>query len=222
MKILLRNDRNRGLTLAEVLVILAVLAVLAVSILPQLVREKRKALRIHCTNNLLQISVSYSVSEGESKETYPVLVAALNGGTKDFVTGPNAFRHFQVMSNELVTPKILICPAESDRMRAVAPSFDSLSNSNISYFVGIDANKTNPRLMLSGDRNITNGTLVKNGLLDITTNDPAGWTAELHHGIGNIGLADGSIQQLSLHRLRDTVANTGFATNRLQMPVLTP
>src|SRR6185312_5046570 len=129
---------------------------------------------------------------------------------------------FQVMSNELSTPWILICPAESDRLRARATNFDFLSNSNLSYFIGVDANETNSQMILYGDRNVTNGTLVKNGLLNLTSNAPVGWTSDIHNGVGNFCLADGSVQQLSLADLRDVVANTGVATNRLQLPVIIP
>jgi prepilin-type processing-associated H-X9-DG protein len=140
----------------------------------------------------------------------------------DFVTGPNAFRHFQVLSNQLSTPLILICPAESDRVRYAATNFINFCNSNISYFVGVDANDSNPQMILYGDHNITNGTPVKNGLLELTTNRLAGWTSETHNKVGNVALADGSVQQLSIVGLQNTIANTGLATNRLQMPILGP
>jgi hypothetical protein len=153
---------------------------------------------------------------------YPMHVAGTNGGTMDFITGPNVFRHFQVMSNELSTPFILICPAEYDRNRFVATNFAQLSNSNISYFVGMDANETNPQLILAGDRNLTNGTPIRNGILELTTNAPTGWTAEMHREVGNIALADGSVQQVTTMGLRTAVENTGMATNHLQMPILGP
>ena len=44
----------------------------------------------------------------------------------------------------------------------------------------------------------------------------------MHNKVGNIGLADGSVQELSISGLQNTVANTGFATNLLQMPILSP
>ena len=210
------------MTLIEIFVILAVISILAILLIPALLRAKARADRIYCTNCLKQIGLACRVWESDHTNLYPMQVSGPNGGTMNFITGPNVFRHFQVMSNELSTPYILICPAESDRMRARATNFDFLGNSNISYFVGIDANDTNPQLILSGDRNITNGTPVKNGLLELTTNCPSGWTAEMHKGVGNIALADGSVQQLSNFSLRSTVADTGVATNRLQMPILGP
>ena len=39
--------------------------------------------------------------------------------------GADTFRHFQVMSNELSTPRILVCPADD---RTVAVNFARLKN----------------------------------------------------------------------------------------------
>jgi hypothetical protein len=44
----------------------------------------------------------------------------------------------------------------------------------------------------------------------------------MHHEIGNIVLADGSVWQLNISRLQETIANTSLATNHLQMPILVP
>ena len=137
----------------------------------------------------------------------------------EFAFGPNLWKNFQVMSNELSTPKVLICPTDT---RDAATNFDFLRNSNISFFIGIDAGESNPQLILGGDRNITNGTLVKNGILEVTTNTPVGWTAEQHNHVGNLLLSDGSVQQLSQSGLRASMQNTGLFTNRFLMPILGP
>ena len=138
----------------------------------------------------------------------------------DFMTGPNVWRTFQVMSNELSTPKVVICPA--DEQRFFATNFTDFNNSNVSFFYGVDATETNPAMFLTGDRNITNGVRIRNGVLTLTTNELAGWTSDLHNKVGNICLADGSVQQLSIANLQTSIANTGVETNRLQMPILTP
>jgi len=176
-------------------------------------------MRISCVSNLKQIGLSYRVWEGDYSQHFPMAVAETNGGTMKFVTGANAFRHFQVMSNELGAPIVLVCPA--DNSRAHATNFN-LNNSNISYFVGVDANSTNAQMLLTGDRNITNGTPVKNGILELTTARPGAWTEEIHKHAGNIGFADGSVAQFSTSGLRSTITNTTISTNRLQMPILTP
>ena len=124
------------------------------------------------------------------------------------------------MSNELSTPYILICPAD---VRPRAKDFGStFSNTNISYFVGVDADETKPQMPLSGDRNILGGMKLANGILEITTNQFVSWSSEMHDGVGNIGLADGSVQQLGSFRMTTTglqqMFPPGVATNRLAIP----
>jgi prepilin-type N-terminal cleavage/methylation domain-containing protein len=212
--------REQGLTLVELLVVMVVVGFLSVMMLEMpMHRNYGRATRIQCVNNLKQDGLAFRIWEGDNGDRYPMAVPGTNGGSMDFLTGPNAFRTFQLMSNELSTPKVLICPSDS---RDIATNFYDFGNSNISFFVGVDAKETNAAMILSGDRNITNGTLIRNGLLVLTTNNPAGWTSEMHNKIGNILLADGSVQQDSINGLRYQIATTGVATNRVQMPVLGP
>ncbi len=113
---------------------------------------------------------------------------------------------------------MLVCPA--DRSRKAAANFNSdFAGKHISYFVGLEANETtHPFALLSGDRNITNGENLVNGMLEVTTNQNIGWTSEFHNEAGNVGMADGSVQQVTTSGLRNMVKNTGLATNRLLFP----
>jgi prepilin-type processing-associated H-X9-DG protein len=219
--------RCSALTLIEVLMVIVAVMIITAVVLPSLSLAPRghgNSLRIRCVNNQKQIGLAYRVWEGDNGDKFPMVISETNGGTMEFITGANAWRHFQVMSNELSTPKILVCPTESYQERLFATNFTFLNNSNISFFVGVDVtnDETNPTMILSGDHNITNGMSVKNGLLELTTNQLAGWTAEMHNKVGNILLADGSVQQASGTGLRSAVGNTGLATNRLQMPLIIP
>lgn len=216
MRIVVLANHEHGLTLIEVLVIIGVIAILACVFLPATEPNKARAERIMCVNNLKQCGLAFTIWEGNHGDKFPMDVVETNGGTAEFTSGPNLWRHFQVMSNELSTPKVLICPADS---RLAATNFISLRNSNISYFVGLSATETDPQSILFGDRNITNGTPIRNGILELTTNHPAGWTSEMHRGVENIALADGSVQQVSTAGLRNGLANSGL-TNRLQMPIV--
>lgn len=220
MKIIFCGRRERGLTLVELLVIIVVITFLYLMLLPRNTGTRARAERIRCVNNLKQIGLSTRVWEGDHGDKYSWSISGTNGGTMEFISGPNAWRHFQVMPNELSTPKILVCPA--DTSRTAATNFTFFNNSNLSYFVGIDASETDPQSMLMGDRNLTNGTPVRNGILELTPTHPAGWTDEMHKKVGNIVLADGSVQQVSQSGLRLSLASSGVVTNRLQMPVLTP
>jgi prepilin-type processing-associated H-X9-DG protein len=85
--------------------------------------------------------------------------------------------------------------------------------------VGIDATDMLPQMFLSGDDNLAiGGVPMKNRVVTFGNNAAISWTRERHVNQGNIALADGSVQQFSAARLRDAIAYTGVATNRLAMP----
>jgi prepilin-type processing-associated H-X9-DG protein len=140
----------------------------------------------------------------------------------EFSTGPNMFHHLQVMSNELSTPKVVFCPQESDRNRFLATNFQVFCNSNTSFFFSVDATETIPGAFLAGDHNLTNGMFLKNGIMELATNQAIGWTREVHKNCGNIALADGHVECVNQTNLLTLLADSGLATNHLQMPVLTP
>jgi type II secretory pathway pseudopilin PulG len=207
--------KNRAFTLVGLLVILAVLAILAAMLLPALANAKQKAQRINCVNNLKQVGLAFRIWSSDQTDKFPMAVSVTNGGTLEWVEGGNAFRHFQVMSNELATPKILICPKDS---RSPASGFRNLKNENLSYFVGLDAEEARPQMFLTGDRNITNSLMPIRAVLRLPPDRPAGWTDAMHQGQGNVGVSDGSVQAFSTSALRDALRNTGDTTNRIALP----
>ena len=122
---------------------------------------------------------------------------------------------FQVMSNELSTPKILICPSDDDHFNGTNFSTD-FSSKNISYFIGVNATEANPQMLLSGDDNFAiGGVPVKPGILELTTNATISWTMTRHKLVGNIAITDGSVQQLSTKGLQDW---SNLTTNQLAIP----
>jgi prepilin-type processing-associated H-X9-DG protein len=209
-----RNDPVEAFTLVELLVVLAVVILLAVLIPVPPSRNKAKAKRFTCINNLKQIGLAFKT--WPTGEEYPMGISLTNGGTMELTNSSLVFRTFLVMSNELMTPKILACPAD-DRVPAAA--FDAtLSNSNVSYFIGLDSSEEAPQMFLAGDRNLTNGLPVNNGVLLLPTNCAVGWDHQLHQGYGNVLLCDGSVQQLASPRLWQQLCATGTNGIRIMMP----
>jgi prepilin-type processing-associated H-X9-DG protein len=145
-------------------------------------------------------------------------VSTNDGGSLEFVEGANAFRHFQAMSNELCTPKILLCPEDRSRARAATNWMADFDNSKLSYFLGLDLTETNVLAFLVGDRNITNGLTAKNGTLLLATNQAVGWTKQIHRKEGNICFVDGSVRQFTSAALGQALRSSGLATNRLAIP----
>lgn len=209
------KTRTPSFTLIELLVILAIIAVLGCLLFPGLRRARQRAFRISCTSNLKQIGLAFKTWSLDNQGRFPWQVLTNQAHEIKPEAATNVYLQFLMMSNELSTPYILRCPA--DAQRAVTRDFGKLSNTNVSYFVGLDAEDSTPQMFLAGDRNLTNGLAVTNRVLFLATNLQAGWTHEMHSFSGNIGLADGSVQQLSTVQLREAVTNTG-AGNRLLMP----
>ena len=218
MKLLPADHRTLALTLVELLVVMATLALIGLFILPQLTRQHHKSSRIGCINNLKQVGLSYRLWADDNFDKYPMRLSVTNGGAMEPVASGIVFPAFRVMSNEMSTPKIVVCPEDSQR--SVATNFTTdFNNTKVSYFVGLDADLSKSSMLLSGDHNLTtNGTAITTRLATLTTSSITGWTAQIHKHKGNIGLADGSVQQVTATGLQKLIANTGVATNRLALP----
>ena len=207
------------MTLLEVFIVLAAIVILATVLLPVLAAARKKVSKISCSNNLKQIGLAFRIWEGDNGDKYPMGISVTNGGSMEMVQTGNVAQTFIVMSNELSIPKILICPYDTNN--SYVYSFGGLSNSNISYFVGVDAtNNVNPQLIISGDSNFEiGGKPVKAGLNSFGTNDPVAWSPTTRHmKSGNVGLADGSVQSTTSKSLQTYFQQTGLATNRLAIP----
>ena len=228
------QKQKKAFTLIELLVVIAIIAILAAMLLPALAAAKRKAQRISCVNNLKQIGLAFRVWEGDNNDHYPMAVSTTSGGALEQLWstanpgGPTPASQycvtnvFMVMSNELSTPKILYCPSDSVKNASIV--FSNIIG-GASFFVCADATEDYPQMILTGDRNI--GTATTTGVAAISTNVSGSgttgsaskwvstvywaWTAtDIHQKAGNIGLADGSAQQVTIAGLQQALVN---ATN---------
>lgn len=207
-------QRQSGSSLVELIIVLVVIALLLSLLLPALARSKIRTKRIGCTANIKQIGVAFRIWAQDHDEQFPQ-VSTNACGSRAWANSPEVFRHFLVMSNELVTPRVLAC--NSDAARSKTTDFATFSNSNLSYFVALDA-ESKPQQLLTGDRNITGGTLSNGFRRVLTSTGEAGWTPEIHVGVGNVGLADGSAQQLTPERLRKQLQGQELSLIRLAIP----
>jgi prepilin-type N-terminal cleavage/methylation domain-containing protein len=218
--------RRPGFTLIELLVVIAIIAILAALLLPALSRAKARAQRISCVNNLRQISIALQLWGEDHTGRFPWRTLTDEEGTQSL---PEAWQHFQSVSNEAVTPKLLHCPSDRPRpaahdWSATAQGFAGLRNNALSYFLGADCNLGYTRMHAVGDRNVfgedgnnCDTAQIAAGITTIKTNT-ASWSAELHERVGNMALGDGSVLQLSQAGLIQHLAQTGDQGNCILKP----
>jgi hypothetical protein len=128
-----------------------------------------------------------------------------------------------VVSNELVTSKVLHCPNDRSRSQAMdfgaGPSgLQTLQDNAVSFLIGTEADQTKPQTHVAGDRNVSSdsgdggncGIAGLNGV--ITFLNPASnprWDSDVHVYAGNMAFTDGSAQQLTTAGLRRAMEATG-------------
>lgn len=206
------------MTAFEVLAVVAWLLMLMALLLPWLARQKRSTRRSVCVSNLMQVNLAFRIWEGDNSNLYPMVVSVTNGGEMESIQAGNLRDFLPVLSNELTTTKILVCPEDS--ARTPAPNWYALSRSHISYFFSADAsNDDNPDVVVDGDDNlIINRLPAGSGLMELSSNSSISWTGPRHGYGGNVGFADGRVMMEPSNGLQLVFQKTGLVTNRIVMP----
>jgi prepilin-type processing-associated H-X9-DG protein len=249
MKSRRESKELRALTLVDLVVVVACIVILAALLLPVLAKRMAVKSQAGCDSNLKQIGIAFRTWEGDYGDKYPQEL--ITAGNTNFPLGSDptgyilnhpfptntavgaslpydyAYQCYQVMSNELNNPKVVLCPEDGRPTGSIPSDFINVPSSNtaafnnctVSYFVGVDADDTRPRMLLGGDRNLMmNGLEVVPGFVAFGTKTPTGWSAKMHNGKGNILFADGSVQRTTPSSLQTFLSNTGTNVNRLVIP----
>ena len=212
-----RTHPISAFTLIEFLVTIACVLMVVALILPRSTRSKAWAAQMNCTMNLKQIDLGFRTWAFDNYGRFPMQVSITNGGTMELVSSGFVFPHFLVMSNELSTPNILLCP--NDKKRTYTTSFTgNLADANLSYFINVDSAPGDGSSLLCGDRNLTNKAPAGSRFVSLFGTPVIGWTKDLHNEKGNLCYADGSVRGFTNGAAALTLRLPPGATNRLVMP----
>ena len=201
-----RGEGPAAFSMIELLCVTAVIGILAALLLPVLTQARQGAVRVKCIGQLHDAGQAFQAFAHDHGSQFPMQVPVRAGGTLELARSGLqlqgefylCYRHFQALSNDLVTPKPLACPADT---RVPAGGFGAFNNENLSYFIGVDAEYARPNSLLAGDRNITNDLAAPSTLLRLAPDVYLRWTADLHHYRGNFLFADGRVEKQDRSRL---------------------
>jgi prepilin-type processing-associated H-X9-DG protein len=215
------GDREAAFTLTELLAVVATLALLAVLAAPALASTKLRSQRAGCVGNLSQVGRAFNMWATDHGNRYPMVTKYNEGGTWQHPSGlqHNEWFQFAVLSNELATPKVLVCPADSEKKVArewttsAAGGFLSgtFMNNALSYLLAHPFAEDGRR-MLCADRNLSAASNLGGGCgywigaASVSTSS-ARWLPKSGYGhstSGNVLFNDGSVGELDDSGVRHT------------------
>jgi hypothetical protein len=222
---------SKALTRLDVLFLLATAALVALVAWPALAHTKPRADLAVCANNLRLVGRAEHIWASDHADLFPWRVpwagTGSEGGTGYHPLSQYAWLHYSFMSNELVTPQILVCPSDDSKHAArdftTSPEGGFLSanyrNNAITYFIGLDSYLAPTPIdwispasaALAGDQHLSvdssygscsSGVWNPATLLSAKfSTSRARWTNAVHGTVGNILSVDGQVSLTSTSRV---------------------
>ena len=208
----------------ELLALLVALIVLAGVALPLGSSQRTIASRseeLVCQANLRHIGRAFQLWGSDHDDQKPFLLDPSDGGIRGFGPANNVWYQFAYISNELATPRVLVCPSDTNTTRiakswANSPDGGFLNplyrNNSVSYFLSFHAFRDDPRALLAGDRNMQangSGACSYAGLSFVlvysVNQQTAIWSNSIHGLEGNILFNDATVATMSSTEVQNAI-----------------
>ena len=175
--------------------VIAIIAILASLLLPALTKASARARQIWCGSNLRQIGVSLASFADDHRGQFPWMISSREGGSSEsntagWIHGGVFLRNpwtFLALSNELSTPRVLLCPGTRG---TVAPGWNRLSVMNVSYAANLHPRPGESDSPLVVDDNLSAPPIPALQPTRRSTNEFLSWTPVRHGERGMALFAD--------------------------------
>ncbi|HUS34802.1 MAG TPA: hypothetical protein VM680_05580, partial [Verrucomicrobiae bacterium] len=181
MKTAVPNSASQQLAFSrtDLFTLLTILTVIAIAVAIISAVTRPATLRKECINNLKNVGLAFRIASTDCNDQFPFEQSTNHGGTKEF---SSVWQHFQVLSNELSIPRILVCP---ETKTPSSKSWRYIRDANITYFVGLTAAETLPQSFLSGDTGfLISGQPPATNPVSLTTNSDISFPQSVHRSVG--------------------------------------
>ena len=206
-----------GFAFVELLAVLGTVALLLAVAMPLLAGNRASSDRAVCQSNLRQIGRAMTMWADDNQGRFSYETPIVSSSPSAI----NSWYQFNAIKAELVTPKILVCPTDAEKVPALDWSnhpidgFNSSARRNkaVSYVLGLGP-EYDPQGFLSGDRNVQYAGISASGCISSSyigsgvwdwQSPTLDWTDTLHDRSGNILLNDGSVLSAGQNELKTAV-----------------
>ena len=210
-------------TRIELLACLAACALLLAIITPALATSRSRSDRVACFSNLRQIATAFRQFGLDNDDAMPWRQQAGPRGNYAEPRKHELWFQYWWLRDAIGSPKLLMDPGDTRANARIATNWDldlngglqSYGNNAVSYVLGLDSSTDVPRSMLVADRNIAHSgyggcssRLFNAARVSSTGQWAARWFDDVHGVVGNVALADGSVDSVDSEGLRRVIAES--------------
>lgn len=183
-------------TRKEMVVLFAGIALLCSLAFPILRTAKASAAVGQCSNQQKAMWAGlqrFAMDDTVKVDAFPTSISVASLASTQGPADSPLLLYFHAAAKQIEAPVSLWCPGES--REKLTTNWTTLSRSNFSYFLSLDAQPNSPEMVLLGDKHLETELPRSGSRLELTRSSVVRWGRAPHDGIGQFALADGSVQR---------------------------